>query len=144
MHKLTKPCKECPFRKASVPGWLGPWEPDELMSNIPYVEFPCHKTIKPSDKGVAPHHQVCAGAAMFLNNKVQRSRAPIMDAHQSYLRDQAVDHSGVFSNAQEFMAHHTQDRKIWAGQQTPQLAPNSTGHDEPDPPAPEPSAGRMP
>ena len=37
---LTEPCAQCPFRRASCPGWIGPWTPTELLEAIRERPFP--------------------------------------------------------------------------------------------------------
>ena len=45
-QNLDKPCKECPFRKKSAPGWLGSSTPEGFMATtLSDVEMPCHLTV---------------------------------------------------------------------------------------------------
>lgn len=115
---LRRPCSECPFRRASAPGWMGPWSPKELLASIAYYPFACHKTIPEGAGEVDPNEaplrelQLCAGAAIFLNNQLKLSRSPVAAAHQTALKgvDEAVKR-GVFGNAAEFLDHHTIEPK---------------------------------
>ena len=108
---LTKPCAECPFRRRSAPGWLGPWKPNDLLQSLQYFPFPCHRTIgKPTDD-----LRGCAGAAIYMNNDMAISRCRDTAKHQQVLKDS--EHSpSVFARRHEFMAHHDRfgkDAKIW-------------------------------
>ena len=42
---LHKPCNACPFRRNAPPGWLGPWDAEDLVRSLAYFAFPCHRTI---------------------------------------------------------------------------------------------------
>lgn len=99
---LKEPCHQCPFRRTSIQGWLGPWNPEDLLHQVSYGEFPCHCTIK-KDGADTTNMQVCVGAVTYLNNKMQRSRDPQMSAAQNL---HPADHRLAFSNPQEFIAHH--------------------------------------
>lgn len=103
---LTKPCNACPFRRKSAPGWLGPWRPEEIIFALGREVFPCHKTIPHGEEIVLPEDdrlQGCAGAAIFLNNKCERSRHPQNAEHQAKV---GMDKAKVFSNSSEFINHH--------------------------------------
>jgi hypothetical protein len=106
---LTRPCAACPFRRTSPPGWLGSWDgPGQLLWSLGRTPFPCHLTISAEgqsfdDDGL----QGCAGAAIFLNSKLERSRCPETACHQRELAG-APDHvkAEVFANTMEFCQHH--------------------------------------
>jgi hypothetical protein len=51
MHQaLPNPCDDCPFRKNSLRGWLGPWHPQELSRHVMSNDYACHQTQNdPSD-----------------------------------------------------------------------------------------------
>ena len=101
------PCNDCPFRRNSAPGWLGPWSVEDLLMQIAYGPFPCHKTISGSEMDASKLPQ-CAGAAIFLNNKMQLSRDPALSAAQKALRGCTSElRATVFSTPVEFEAHHT-------------------------------------
>ncbi len=111
MAHCQRPCRLCPFSRNTAPGWLGPWDADELLKAIPYVSFPCHETIKSGDSEDEPHHRTCAGAAIFLNKKIQLSRSPIMVEAQRALNTAANDIKAVvFNSPTEFLAFHRKSR----------------------------------
>lgn len=108
---LRRPCAKCPFRRDSVRGWLGPWEPTELLFALGREAFPCHLTI-PQDEGAVPETddrlQGCAGAAIFLNNKIERSRHPVNAQHQALVENVPAEvKASVFNFGHEFIEHHT-------------------------------------
>jgi hypothetical protein len=107
---LLRPCGECPFRRVSARGWLGPWEPGELLFHLGRGEFACHRTIPRNEEIEAddPRLQACAGAAIFLNNKCEESRHPSVAAHQAKMRGIVSPElaSTVFQWSHEFLAHH--------------------------------------
>ena len=93
--KLTKPCKDCPWRRIAMPGWLGEqYSPEEFVAIAhSEMQFPCHRTIEQREQ-----HQ-CAGMAIYRANVVKIPRDP------STLRLPA-DKSAVFAAAPEFVEHH--------------------------------------
>lgn len=44
---MKTPCEECPFRKNSLPGWLGPYKDAQELLNIinGEIHFMCHMTL---------------------------------------------------------------------------------------------------
>lgn len=64
--KLTEPCNDCPFRKRSLPGYLG-GHPLEPYRQPPSAGMPttCHCT----DKGASDSRSAfCAGSLAVINN----------------------------------------------------------------------------
>lgn len=76
-----KPCNQCPFRKCSIPGYLGESTPSNfIQTTLGDAEMPCHQTVdyeRPDwktqleDGGTA---RQCAGAAVFFANILKLSR----------------------------------------------------------------------
>jgi len=93
-----KCCSDCPFRRESSPGWLGP----NLLADIiekyeTDEEFICHKTLGESDK-------ICRGYVHLRNNACK-------DAHTSnrlfkVQNDLAGEENGCFETIEEFIEHH--------------------------------------
>lgn len=104
-----KPCVSCPFSRASLPGWLGPWTSDQLLFALGREPFPCHMTIPQNFDPVKHFNKMkaCAGMAIFLNNKMEKSRHP-QNAHAQECVNNAPREitQTVFSNAAEFSTHH--------------------------------------
>lgn len=95
----TKPCDECPWRRASIPGYVGPhdagaWR-DAIHSDAPIA---CHKTITSEGEETTYSHQ-CAGAAIYRANVHKLPRDPDVVTLPA-------DRERVFANDREFLAHH--------------------------------------
>src|SRR5258706_14268375 len=78
-----KPCNECPFRRASMPGWLGAGTPQSFVIEISYEHpLPCHRTLDYSDPDWLAKWtdqkvgRVCAGALILAANMSKRPRDP--------------------------------------------------------------------
>jgi hypothetical protein len=102
------PCRECPFRRRSLPGWLGASNPEEfLATTLADAEMPCHMTVDYEDpywEDELDMAQFCAGALIFFRNicKVSRDRSrPLLPA----------DKENVFATPAEFLAHHKSEVK---------------------------------
>jgi len=106
---LTEPCAQCPFRRASCPGWTGPWTPIELLEAIRERPFPCHPTIAHDDQRIEGDTlQSCAGAAIFLNNSGETCYTGWTQRHQQLLHDAPeATRESVFETQLEFLAHHS-------------------------------------
>ena len=106
---LSEPCAQCPFRRASCPGWTGPWTPTELLEAIRERPFPCHPTIAHDDQRIEDDTlQSCAGAAIFLNNSRETCYTGWTQHHQTLLRDAPeATRESVFGTQLELLAHHS-------------------------------------
>lgn len=73
---LKRPCKNCPYRKDCLPGWLGRARADELAADVILGDktFACHKTVnyakwdEQEDPDEYQHdgtEQFCAGALIL-------------------------------------------------------------------------------
>lgn len=111
---MKTPCKECPFRRKSMKGWLGDSTPEQFMATtMADVHMPCHKTLDYSDPQWAEKWvegeagEGCAGAHIFFANICKRSR----DRSRPIL---PKDKKSVFSLPQEFIDHHNSGEfKSW-------------------------------
>ena len=75
------------------------------MSGIP---FTCHRTIPDDPDADIADMQMCAGAAIFLNNKFEIYRSRDGAAYQSEMKDIPEEiRKSVFDNRGEFVTHHT-------------------------------------
>lgn len=95
------PCDECPWRKDSIPGYLGPHTAEEWL-NMAHGEGPiaCHKTIKVNDSWEGARQ--CRGAASYRANSLKIPRNPEIVVGPTDDR--------VFK-FWEFIEHHTKNRK---------------------------------
>src|SRR5271154_2443844 len=107
VEPVKKPCSQCPFRRKSMPGWLGNSSPEGFIDCIQRDEpLPCHQTIDYDDprwlsKWIEQQGagKMCAGALVFMANKVQRP-------HDREFPTMPKDPANVFSNSVEFVRHH--------------------------------------
>lgn len=101
---LKKPCNQCPFRKKSLPGWLGDASPEQFMATVMQDhEMPCHSTVDYSDprwrRSLSTKKvSYCKGSLIFFANicKLSRDRD----------RPTAEPSEDVFRSPQEFLNHH--------------------------------------
>lgn len=101
-----KPCSDCPFRRASMPGWLGAGSPESFLDCLQRDEpLPCHQTIDYDDPrwlekwNAQQGGSMCGGALIFLANKLQHPRTRGFPTLPS-------DRVTVFSDSLEFVRHH--------------------------------------
>lgn len=108
IKSVRRPCGECPFKRTSLEGWLGPWTPSELLRQIEVEALACHMTVDSTTIGWQdPDIKLCAGATIFLNNKVALSRNHQVQQHQQMLKNTTPDvKDSVFKSSTEFMKHH--------------------------------------
>ena len=85
----TTPCADCPWRRDSLPGWLGDMTPEQWLACAHgETKVMCH-CIK---------NQQCAGVAIYRRNVAKYAYPP-------NLRLEA-DREVVFASRAEFAAHH--------------------------------------
>lgn len=104
---LGSPCRECPFRRKSLPGYLGSDTPEHFLvvSMAAAVPMPCHLQVdydKPGWEAEASRVNQCSGHAIFLSNicKEPRTRA---------VQTLPPDRELVLATPQEFIGHHRGD-----------------------------------
>lgn len=119
---LRRPCNDCPFRRKSVPGWLGTADPDWFVSAALADEYvdsndacgdvfaaPCHQTIDYSDPRwnvtQLPDAEVCVGSTIFYRN-VDPYKLPRQEQRSEMVAAVKPDHDTVFSTPDEFLDHH--------------------------------------
>ena len=91
------PCNDCPWRRKSLPGWLGPHDASVWLA-LAHSDQPiaCHLTLVEDDDSDARH---CAGADVYRSNVLKRPR--VLDHEQL-----PVDRETVFARPDEFRVHH--------------------------------------
>lgn len=94
------PCDECPWRRNSARGWLGPLSADDWLA-LAHADAPiaCHKTIEVSEQWTDATRQ-CAGAAIFRGNVCKSPRDPRVAVLHA-------DRDRVFGWNDQFKAHHS-------------------------------------
>lgn len=100
------PCSECPWRRNSLPGWLGPHTAEEWAQGVHGdQEIACHLTI-PEDADDEPEDvsmmTACSGAAIH--------RANICKSPRNVPYKLPADTRTVFGYG-EFLEHHVVIRK---------------------------------
>ena len=112
-YEARKPCKECPFRKASPKGWLGPDSAQEVMDKVNREgDYICHMTTagKAEIDGRGPLDtpglKYCTGSIMYANTNFKRYRDPERQKLQDEMSKMKC-RTKVLRNAKEFMEHHT-------------------------------------
>lgn len=113
VHK--KPCRECPWRRASLPGFLGGYEPEQFTQQVQFdgPPLPCHMT----HDGVEAQ-AMCAGALIFMRNSCKSAHHPDYGDARAQVEP---DRENVFCWSHEFINHHSQNVAEWmASQETAQ------------------------
>lgn len=92
LPNCNKPCKDCPFRKDIIKGWLG----SKRMTEIVEAEsFVCHKN----------HKLQCAGHMLLLEDANVFYRTANIFRHPLKLEGREL----VFDTIQEAIEHHKFD-----------------------------------
>ena len=110
---MKKPCDECPFRKNSLPGWLGPWEALGLHRYVMDSEkpFSCHMTIRDKVDLVSGEEtttsventELCVGSILYMNKGGKLARDPFLAEQQDrFEKDSTEDILSV----KQFLEHH--------------------------------------
>lgn len=104
MTQHTTPCKECPWKRTSAPGYLGASEPIEFLETSESGQkMPCHMTIDYEDDYSIWQDQIatapeCAGRAIHFANRAKLGEC---------VSRMDKDAEKVFVQPQEFIDHHT-------------------------------------
>lgn len=115
-HQHSAPCHDCPWRRASLPGWLGgPSVAEWLARAHSDAVIECHT--------VTSGHE-CAGAAVYRANVCKKLRDP--EAFRL-----KADHKLVFSTPFEFEKHHAEKPKRRPSSNNPVREMNPTISQDP-------------
>lgn len=101
------PCVECPWRRESTPGHLGPHSAEEwALGAHGESAIACHMTIKRPIEAEwdDPGLRQCKGAAIFRANVLKLPRDPAIAVGPR-------DTDKVFSNNAEFITHHKEKKE---------------------------------
>lgn len=125
--RLAQPCKECPFKKDSIPGYLGASKPEDFIRSTEVgVAMPCHMTVDYTDpkwKDTVHEAPLCEGAQSFLKNSFTLPYVPgdvVLQQRPDLGRDiprvlealkDAKPNEDVFRSKGEFMLHHTRGQR---------------------------------
>lgn len=110
MNHCKVPCIECPFRKDSLPGWLGPHTAQELHSIVmAEFPFPCHMThngVSDWDSVIRDNIPICAGALIYMR---KGAKLPInKDLNEAMKSFSTKDFDNILS-IREFFKHHSNE-----------------------------------
>jgi hypothetical protein len=108
--KEKKMCNECPFRKKSIKGWLGPHTAEEMQTMAHSGQgFTCHKEVNAmskdgyDDEEIAHDGQHCVGMIRYRNKICKTSRNEEERSYQNSLKH--IDDEPVL-DAFTFVDHH--------------------------------------
>lgn len=110
--RLKKTCKDCPFSKKSLQGWLGEQRARQITNDLRAKSFSCHKTVNYSSSKKRENEAFCAGAILVQENMYKQGKTKIGDSLQLgerlglYKRSEMRDHNTVFNDFDEFINHH--------------------------------------
>jgi hypothetical protein len=103
-------CDECPFRKAALPGWIGPHSIEDIEKVVHSEEpFICHESIEEmmvrgyEGEEIEEHGQHCVGMLRYRNAMCKRSRDP--ETAQAQLDLKSVPDEPMIP-ATKFREHH--------------------------------------
>lgn len=112
----AKVCKECPFRKDSVKGWLGDLTPEEMLEHIFHERvFSCHMTRGEDEENnflqiVQGKQPICRGFIISATKSAKRFGKMTMGRALGALQDSiditATEREEIMT-AWEFKEHHT-------------------------------------
>lgn len=107
----TKPCGDCPFRRAAPAGWIGAHGHPQEITDIVMADqkFPCHTAVNKLETEGADFETAvdaapyCVGSLIMMNNTCKVSRNSFVVA----LQKRVGKSEDVFANQREFVDHHT-------------------------------------
>ena len=105
------PCRECPFRRKSLAGYVGATTPEEFLasSHSAAEPMPCHMEVNYERKdwqAQAKKVHQCSGHAIYLENVC---KVPRTDDVKTLPADKEL----VFGNGYAFLEHHGGDPVEW-------------------------------
>lgn len=115
---MTKPCRNCPFRRDCLEGWLGEERAAEIADSLERDRsFPCHETTKFDDDGdhvPTDSEQHCAGAMLILEKLKQPNQMMRISERLGFYDHTKLDQEGydlVFDDFGEFIDHHAESNR---------------------------------
>lgn len=112
---MKKPCTECPFKKKSLPGWLGEasGDPERFLAPMEYHITPCHLKVKWDEAEernliVDGKDNPCIGALHFLANSCKLPRGARIPGPYKDLMKLSIKNEDVFKWEFDFKKHHAQ------------------------------------
>lgn len=110
MLKQKAPCDVCPFRKTSLPSWLGGegTTPEEFLRTMELAPIPCHKVVDWNEELTEEElrdiamAKPCIGSLIFMRNSCKLPWDKIYAA----MRDSVQPSDQVFQFKADFIEHH--------------------------------------
>lgn len=111
------PCSSCPFRRESMPGWLGDASPERfVLQLLTETPLPCHPTVDYDDPEWSEKWEtrragkLCAGALVMLANICKMPRDPTTPVMKPS--------DEVFSTLDAFREHHRSAKvRSWSAEE---------------------------
>ena len=102
-----KTCKECPFKKTTLKGWLGKKRASEICDKITNDNsFHCHETIF----GKKENRKICAGAIILSEKEKGKDSNMVFRVGKALgliSEIEQTEYDKVFDNSKDFTEHHT-------------------------------------
>jgi len=100
-----KVCRECPYRKDSLNGYLGEasFKPEEFLMQLELDTLhPCHLSVDWDVNESLDNKPICRGAIHFMNNSFKLSKNPKI----VQLQKEIGKSDEIFLHKGEFIQHH--------------------------------------
>lgn len=101
VYERCRMCPECPFRKISPRGWLGPWTVEDMEQIVHFEQhLICHLDVTTqqnaglTDEQITLSGQHCVGALRYMSSVGKLSREPEKAQAQKKLK-QVPDQSTI-------------------------------------------------
>lgn len=107
METNSKPCNQCPYRRESLPGYLGDanYQPEVFLQQLDCRDMhPCHMAVDWNDYTEEDllKAKKCTGALQFMNNSLRIHR----NREIAELQKTVGKNENVFQWKSEFINHH--------------------------------------
>ena len=103
-HK--KPCKDCPWLRTAIAGWLGGLSPEEWIRAAHADDaIECHTRYSKNS------FVQCAGASIYRANVLKSVRPNAFRFLNVLPLELPADRTQVFATPAEFQAHHRTDKE---------------------------------
>lgn len=114
MKVCAKVCKECPFRKDSLRGWLGHHSIDEILDSIQWeIPFSCHMTRTDETTNediIEGRTPICRGFIASANKSCkmfgQNPQFPQLRELQKQVKSEAKEDASEILAKWEFREYH--------------------------------------
>jgi hypothetical protein len=105
-----KPCKECPFTKSSLPGWLADYTVQDFVDFLHNeVPFPCHMTQSESLPVIVLAHKIRIGEIRLCRGYAEMMKKSCKMPRVAWLKDllDTVTVSDEAMTIKEFSDYHS-------------------------------------